>query len=107
MTLAVAESLSLVLFILNRGPGLIRIEEFHLLEFVERPGPEVLLIDNAIVADDEGLYSGDTILGRRGDQGEAPDHHAFDHIVEPAQRSIRTLPLENLEIVAVIRLFLA
>src|SRR5580704_3143338 len=94
----------LVIFVRNRSPGLVWIEELHLLEHVQAVGPEVLLVDNAVIADDESLNSGDAVLSRRGNQRKAPDHHAFDHIVQTAQRCIRTLPLENLEEVPMIGL---
>src|ERR1700722_762949 len=37
----------LVVFVRNRSPGLVWIEELHLLEHVQAIGPKVLLVDNA------------------------------------------------------------
>jgi hypothetical protein len=51
-----------------------------------------------------GLYSGNSILGWRCSQSESTYHGSLDDEVDLSQRRGRTLPLENIEIVAVIRL---
>src|SRR5256885_10547318 len=66
-------------------PRRIRIEAFHLHKFVEGSLPEVLLVDNAIVADDEALHPGHPVLSWRSHQGKAPDHHAFHHKAHSAK----------------------
>src|SRR5579862_478568 len=90
-------SCPVIFFVFCRSPRLIRIEDLHLFEEIERVWSEILLVHNSVIADDERLHARHAILRRRGDQSEASDHDAFDHVVEPAQRSIGTLSLENLE----------
>ena len=65
----------------------------HVDEFFERGRAEILLIDDAVLADDEGLHAGDAIFGRSRHQSEAADHRAFHHVIELAERSGRSLSL--------------
>src|SRR5215813_6005401 len=87
-------------------PGLIRIVALHTFDDGQGIRTQVFFIDNAVVADHEGLDTGDAILGRHGNQGEPSDHDSFDYIVQLSERCRGTLSLKNFEIVAVIsRLF--
>ena len=73
------------------------------LEALQRLLAQVLLVDDAVVAHDEGLDAGHPVLRRCGDEGEAADHRTLHHEVHGAQRRRRTLSLQHLEEVAVVR----
>jgi hypothetical protein len=98
------ESGSLFLFRLDRFPGCVRVETLHLFECVEGSWPEVLLIDHAVVADDEGPHTRYAILGGCSDQSKTADHRSLHDKVQFAERGCRSLPLQNLEEVAMVRL---
>jgi BASS family bile acid:Na+ symporter len=69
--------------IVIRGlPGLVRIIEFHVLNDVERIASQILLVDNPVVANHEGLYAGDAIIGGCGYKCKAANHRSLDHVVE-------------------------
>src|SRR4029450_11442460 len=85
-------------------PGLVRIETVHAFENLQRVWPKILLVNDPAGANDERLHSGHAILSRRGCQGEPTDHRSLNNKVHLAQRRGGTLPFQNLEIVAVIRL---
>jgi hypothetical protein len=57
------ESGALFLFRLDRFPGCVKVETLYLFECVEGSWPEVLLIDHAVVDDDEGPHTRYDILG--------------------------------------------
>src|SRR5258705_4992012 len=88
----------------HRCPASIRIEPLHLRERVERAFAEVLLVDDAVVADHEGLDAGQPVFGRRRRQRKAADHHAVDDEVHLAEWRRGPLALEGLEEIAVVRL---
>ena len=67
-----ARRIELFVFVGNRAPGIVRIEAFHALKLIESGGPEILLIDNAILADHKAFQPGLSILGRRCNQSETP-----------------------------------
>ena len=52
---------------------------------LERLRPEVLLVDDAVVADDEGLHAGHLVVRRRRDEREAADHRALHDEVHLAR----------------------
>jgi len=52
-------------------PGGVRIETLHLYKLIEGGRPKILLEDNAVVADDEGLHAGHAVFSRGSYQGEA------------------------------------
>ena len=54
------------------------------------------------MAHDEGLHAGHQVLRRRGDQGEAADHHTLHHEVQLPERRRRTLPFQHLEVVPMV-----
>ena len=66
--------------------------------------PEILFVDNAVVTDHEGFYSGNAVLGGRGDESEAPDHDALDYVIELSKGCGGTLSFEDFEEVPVIGL---
>src|SRR6266850_2036493 len=83
-------------------PSLVRIVSIYILGDVGGGRPQILFIDNAVIADQEALHTCDMIVGRKSQQCEAPDHSPINHIVELPKASCRTLPLEYLEVVAVV-----
>ena len=85
-------------------PSFVRIVAIHVFHDLERVRPQFLLVDDPVRADNERLDASCTILSRCRNQRESSDHYALNHIVQPAQRRSRTLPLEDLEVLAVIRL---
>src|SRR5215471_4048715 len=95
---------SLFTFIQDRVPRLIRVETLHLLKFFETPRSEILVIDNAVLANNESSHSGYAIFGGSSDQGKASYHHVFHQIVHLTERRRWTLPFQNFEEVAVVGL---
>src|SRR5689334_8733555 len=93
-----------LLFVLFRNwiPGFVRIEALHLREFAKGAGPEVLLEDNTVLADDEGLYARLSVLGGCGDESKAADHYSLHDIVHLAERRRGSLPFQNLEKVSMV-----
>src|SRR3954447_20060627 len=77
-------------------PRLVRIVEFHAFDDAERRRPEVLLIHHSVIAHHKSLYACDQIVCRYGYKGEPPDHRVTHHVVQLAQKCIRTLALQNL-----------
>lgn len=63
----VVELAFLFLFVGHGVPGFVRVEEFHLLELVEGLRSKVSVIDNPVVADDEGSHSSYAVFCRSGD----------------------------------------
>src|SRR6476661_703634 len=86
------------------GPGLVRVEALHLLKLIESLETEIILVDDAVVADYERLHAGHAVLGRGGDQGETPDHHTFHYEIHFAERSGGSLSLQNFEEITVVGL---
>src|SRR3954470_23199175 len=81
----------------NRRPGRVRVEYLHLAEFLQAFGPQILLVDDAVLTHDECLHSRDAIFGGCGHQREAADHYPFNYEIQSTERSLRPLSLENLE----------
>ena len=100
----VVSGVTLFIFLGDGRPRLVRIEPLHLLKLVEDFGSEVFVIDDTIMADDEGPHSGYAIFGRCSDQPEAPYHHAFHHEIDLAKRQCGPLSFQNLKEIAVVRL---
>src|SRR5215831_6606595 len=92
------------LFVLlhNWGPGLIGVETLHLLEFVQSARSEVLLVDDAVLANDEGLDTCLPVLCGGGHQGEASNHYAFHHVVYFTEGGRWPLAFQNLEEISVV-----
>src|SRR6185369_48196 len=85
-------------------PGLVRVVELHLLRDVEGVRPHILLVDDAVIANDEGLYPRHAVFSWNGNQSKTADHDPLDHIVKLTQWSRRSLPFQYLEIIAVVGL---
>src|SRR6516164_7679038 len=92
--------------ILDRRPGLVRIEALHLLELLKGAGPEVFLIDHAAVTHYESLDAGAAVPRGSRHQPKAADHHAFDDEIHGTVRGGRSLPFQDLEVIAVVGLAL-
>src|SRR5215475_6364996 len=88
-----------VLFVIlgYMSPGLVGVEAVHLGEFIECLRPKVFFINNAILADDEGLNTGYGVLGGTGNQSKASDHYIFHHKVHLPKWRVRALPFEHFE----------
>src|SRR4029079_4652689 len=65
-------------------------------------GAQVFLVDDAVVADDEGRDARKEVLRRRRNKREAADHRALHDEVHLAERRRRALPLQDFEEVAVV-----
>src|SRR6516164_1372475 len=70
----------------------------------ERGGlrPEVLLVDHAIVIDDERHHAGIAPTRRPGNQPEAANHPAVDNEIGGTPRRVRALAGQELEVIPVI-----
>src|SRR5205807_1300484 len=90
--------------LVNRAPGLIGIEALHALKRLQRIGPEVLLVNDSVLANDERLHTCDPVFCRRSRERKPTDHGTLYEKIHLSHRRGGTLPLQNLEIVAVIRL---
>ena len=94
----------LVLFLGNRRPGCIRVEAFHLLEFVQGFGPKVLLVHYAVVTDHEGPHTRYVVLSGCGDKCKAADHDSLHHEIDFTERRLPALSFQDLEKIPMIRL---
>src|SRR6516165_2675210 len=92
--------------ILDRRPGLVRIEALHLLELLKGVRPKVLLIDHAAVTDYERLDAAAAVFRGSRHERKASDHHAFDDEVHGTVRGGGSLPFQDLEVIAVVGLAL-
>ena len=90
-----------VLLLQHRGPALGLSESIDRVRQFERLWTKVFLIDHAVVTHDERLYARDPVLRGKGYKREAAYHHVLNNEVQLAERRRRSLPLENLEKVAV------
>src|SRR5262249_45211533 len=88
-------------------PGVVGIERRHAGGDLRGALPEVLLVNRAVMVDDEGHHARIAVPGGPGDKREAADHLAFHHVVEHAALSGRSLSGEDLVVVAVERRALA
>src|ERR1700756_2117948 len=66
--------------------------------------PEVLLVHNSVIADDEALNAGHAIFRWRSGQRKPADHDPLDHIVKLGHWRCRSLTLKNLEVITMIGL---
>src|SRR5258705_703167 len=94
----------LPLLLQDRFPGTIRIESIHFNKLIEGGRPKILLVDNAVVADDEGLHAGHAVLSGSSDQGEAADHYTLHDKIHFADWCRGSLTFQNLEEIAMISL---
>jgi hypothetical protein len=86
----------------DRFPGFIRVIAFHLVELFERFQPEVLLVNHAVLTDDEGPDSSYVVYSGRSDEGKSADHDTLHYKVHFAKRCRRALSLQNLEEIAMV-----
>src|SRR5215470_12077491 len=82
-------------------PALVRVEALDLLHQRRRAGTEILLVDDAVLAHDEGHHAGGAPLRGEGDEGEPADHVAVRDVVRGSSGGIRTLGREDAVVVAV------
>src|ERR1700741_1687525 len=82
-------------------PSLVRIVAFHRFSSLCRVWAEILLVDDSVVANDEGLHPSYPILCRPGHQPKAADHCSLDYVIQLAQTRCRALPLQYLEVIPV------
>ena len=84
------------------APGGIGVVGDDRRRYLGRLGAEIGLEDVALVADLEGHHPGLAVLLRPGEQAEARDHVAVDHVVVGAAGGMLGLPLEDAVVVATI-----
>src|SRR6266480_2829503 len=89
--------------ILGHFPSLVRVVFVHALERLQRIGSEILFVHHSVWANDKCHDSSHPILSRRSGEGEPADHCAANHEVHLSHRCRRSLPLQYLEVVTVIR----
>lgn len=85
-------------------PGFVRIETFHLLEFVQGCRAKIVFVNDTIVTHDERSHAGHIVFGRCGDQSKAPDHDALYDKVHLTERGCWALPCQDLEEIAMVGL---
>src|SRR5882724_11441563 len=81
---------------------MIRIEALHFNKLIEGGRPKILLVDNAVVADDGALHSGNAVLSRSSNKSEASDHYAFHDEFHFAEWRRWSLPFQNFEEIAMV-----
>ena len=84
-------------------PGFVRVEASHLPRNRGCVWAEILLVNDALVIDDECFHARDGIFIGKGHERETANHFPFNHIIHRAARRVRSLCFEDAEIVAVIR----
>ena len=87
---------------LYRDPRAVGRIRGHVLGNIKGRGPEVLLIDLALLVDDEGHYARVAPLGRPGNERKSCDHVAVDNVVVGTARRMFSLAGQDFEIVAMI-----
>src|SRR6267142_4412208 len=88
---------------LRLRPGAIRVELPHGQRGGAGAWPEVLLVHDAVVIDDEGHHAGHAVLGGERDEREARDHLATRDVVVLAARGIGPLRRQDAVEIAVER----
>src|SRR5580698_7690611 len=88
--------------VIRRLPGFVRVIKLHFPEDLQSIRAQILLINNSLVTDDEGLHSGDAIFRRSSSESEASDHCSLNNKIYLAKRSRGTLPFQNLEVISVV-----
>src|SRR6516225_5488887 len=90
--------------VLGHFPGFVGIVAVHGLEDLQRVWPQIFLIDDTAGTNDKGLHAGDAILRGRRSQCKPANHCSFDDKVHLSKGRVGSLPFQNLEIVAMVRL---
>src|SRR5438067_13592936 len=83
-------------------PVLVGIEYQNVGGLLRSVGPEILLVDNAILIDDEGHHASFAVGHGPGDDAEAADHAAIGEVAVGAARRIGALAVEQAIVVAVV-----
>src|SRR5690349_20444871 len=78
--------------LLDLGPARIRVVLGHLRDDGVGLVAEVLLVDDALLVDDEGHHAGHRPLRRPGDEREAGYHVAIDDVLVVTAWRVRALP---------------
>src|ERR1017187_8009173 len=86
-----------------RSPGVVRVISGDGLGDFRGLESEVLLIDLALLIDDEGHHTRVAPFGRPGDEGKSGNHAVVDDAIILAARCVFSLACQDFEIVAVIR----
>src|SRR5215467_12671846 len=66
--------------------------------------PQIFLISNSVLINDEGHDAGIAVYGRIGNKGKSPEHLPIREVIFCAALRMPTLPVQDAEIVAVKRL---
>src|ERR1700722_11786673 len=90
--------------LLDDLPGRVGIELIHRRAESGGVRPEVLLVDDAVLAANESLDAAVAVRGRPGDHRVACDHVAVDEIGKGAARRRRPLRGEDAVVIALVRL---
>ena len=88
-------------------PCLIRVERRHIRSDAAGVLAQVLLINDAVIIDDEGHHARIAIRCGVSDEREAADHLAVDDIIHRAAQHFRPLRGQDLVVIAVKRRLLA
>src|SRR5262245_26155597 len=100
---AVSARASLVLLqVAHPLPAAARIERLHGRDGAVRLGSEILLVEDALVIDEERHHAGIAVLRRIGHQREAADQLAARDVIQRSPVSALPLAGQNLVVVAVI-----
>src|SRR6185369_3702189 len=84
-----------------RSPGLIGVVGLHLRKHLQCFGPEVLLVDNPFITNNEALDARNSVLGGHSRQCESANHGSVDNEVDGASRRRWSASLENFVVVPV------
>src|SRR5258708_3361105 len=88
--------------VIGGTPGLVGIVSLHVLTNLDRVRSQIPLVNDPVIANHEALDARDTIFDRECHQGKASDHNSLEYVVEFPQLRRRTLPLQYLEVIAVV-----
>src|SRR5271154_787093 len=91
--------------LVHRHPGLVRVVTVYRSGQIGRGRSQVALIHDTVLIQDKRVNSRHAIFGRPRPQRKAADHRVLRKVVVLPARSVRTLGLQNAEIITVIRLW--
>src|SRR5436190_8013464 len=90
----------------GQAPSFVGVEAIQGFENVQSINSHILLINDAVMADHERLHACNAVLRRGGNERKSSDHRSLHNKIQLAQRRGGTLPFQNFEKVAVVRLTL-
>src|SRR4029078_12665715 len=100
----IAERNAVLFFRINHlPPGVIRIKRGHLRGDTRRALAQILLVDVAVIIDDEGRDAGIAVFGRISNKAEPTDHVAVDNVIHGPARGCRALTQQDFVAIAVER----